>query len=520
MNYILLCMLSIVVSTSLRSTAAETTTPEDCLAIVLSTTPTAGRAGAGFLIGDGTLVVTAYHVVTEASEAGEHRMIGAIKVVSPYLGECAYAEIVALNRQQDLIILKVPWAGHPAFELATDQELLDAADLEAVGIVPIVSAIPSESMLPFPPSFIAERNVLEVDFVAVRQNDPRFISLAGRGQLGPGWSGSPMIIPDTLKAAGCFVRLNRSGSDGRMTSRGPALAQVRRLVRQNNQLESLTASEPALARATDGYRVTRLLLEAHKLLVRDEHEKASEKADALLTLRPESSVFRVLAAQLQEAQGNREQAKAHYKIARQLDQETSMLQMMYGQFLLDDDPAKGLDILESLWDRPRMRPWLILIMWNVLSERPIEENSLNRLQEALAIESDNAYLWFNLGVGQMQVGQKDEGFESIGKAVELFPDRGSLRGHLARLLENDGRLDEAEEHFRLLLQIEPKNPVVYFWLARFLARHRPAARAEAMEIAQQALVLQPGHPLPRGEIDKLIEQIRALDSDEEAPSDG
>ncbi len=513
-----LCLLPVILSACLCHASARATTPEDCLAIILTTTPTAGQPGTGFFIGDGTLVVTAYHVVAEASEVGDHRMLGAIKVVSPYLGQCSYAEIVAVDQQQDLIVLKVPWAGHPAFELATDRELLCAANLEAIGIVPIVSAIPAESTLPFPPSFIAERNILEVDFVAVRQQDPRFISLAGRGQLGPGWSGTPMIIPGTLKAAGCFVRLSKSVGDGLLASQGPALAQARRLARENNQCQSLTASGPVLTKATDGYQATRLLLEAHKLLVRDEYEAASEKAEALLTLRPESPTLRVLAAQLQEAQGNSEQAENHYQAALRLDPKSPMLQMMHGQFLLDRDPNKGLAVLESLWDREQMRPWLILIMWNVLSERPIEEHGLNRLQDALTVESDNAYLWFNLGAAQMQLGQKDEGFDSMIRAVELFPERGSLRGHLARLLENDGQLDEAEEHFRLLLQIEPKNPVVYFWLARFLARHRPAAKNEAMEIAQQALALQPGHGLPREEIEQLIEQIQSVDSNDETPA--
>jgi len=493
----------------------EAIEPGDCLVIVLSTTPMEGRPGTGFTIGDGTLVVTPYHVAAEASQEGEHRMLGVIKVVSPYLGQCCYAEIVALSERRDLILLKVPWAGHPAFELATNQELLQATDLEVVGILPIISAIPPESTRPFPPSLIAERNVLEIDFVAVRQQIPRFVSLAGRGQMGPGWSGAPMIIPETLKAAGCFVRLNKSVRSGELTSQGPALAQAKRLAKEGHQSESLTASEPILPRAADGYAVTRLFLQANKLLVRDDYAEASAKAEELLTLRPESPVLRVLAAQLQEEQDNSERAEAHYQTALGFDPKAPMPRMMYGQFLLDRDPDKGLEILGGLWGNVRMRPWLILVMWNVLSERPLDENGLQRLQEALAVEPANAYLWFNLGGAQIQLGPEDEGFRSMIRAVELLPERGSLRGHLARLLEKNGRLDEAEEHFRSLLPIEPENPVVHFWLARFLLRHRPEARAEALRVAQRALALQPRGGLPRNEIERLIEEIRAMDSHDE-----
>jgi tetratricopeptide (TPR) repeat protein len=133
------------------------------------------------------------------------------------------------------------------------------------------------------------------------------------------------------------------------------------------------------------------------------------------------------------------------------------------------------------------------------------------------VEPDNAYLWFNLGGAQIQSGREEQGFDALRRAVELLPERGSLRGHLARLLEQSGRLDEAEEHFRRLLLIEPENPVVYFWLARFLFRHRPDAQAEALRLAQQALALPPRGGLPREEIEKLINQIQSLDSPDDTP---
>ena len=520
MRYICLCLISTSLWGSLCQASDEAVGPDDCLVIILSTTPAEGRAGTGFAIGDGTLVVTAYHVVAEASAEGQHRMLGVVKIVSPYLGQCSYAQVVAVSKQHDLVMFKVPWKGHPAFELADDRELLQAADLETIGMVSIVSAIPAEFDRPFPPSFSVGRAILEIDFVAVRQQVPQFISLAGRAQLGPGWSGAPMILPGTRKAAGCFVRLNKSVSDGQLTSQGPALAQARRLAAENNQSQSLTAPETLLRREPDGYQAARLFLQAYKALVRDDYQGSSTKTEELLTLRPQTPIFHVLAAQLQEKQKNYEKAQTHYRSALELDPETPMIQMMYGQFLLERDPNRALETLEGLWEHEQMRPWLALIMWNDLQrEQIVDEHHIQLLQEALAVEPGNAYLWFNLGATQLQQGRSDEGFQSMTKAVELFPERSAFRGQLARLLENDGRLDEAEGHFRRLLEIEPENPVVYFWFARFLARHRPPAKALALNVAQKALALLPGHGLPREEVEQLIREIQqANPPDEEGPA--
>lgn len=501
-------LVSVVLMTCLSPGTGTAITADDCLVIIHSTTPTEGRPGTGFTLGDGTLVVTAYHVVAEASSQGGHRMLGIIKVLSPYLGRCSCAEVVAVDPQQDLAVLSVPWRGHPAFTLVDDRQLLEATDLEIIGMLPVLLAVPPESRRPFPPSFSVERDTIEIDFVAVRQEIPLFISLAGRGQVGPGWSGAPIVLPDTLEAAGCFVELNKSISSNQQTCRGPALAQVRGLIEANNRSSSLMAPETVLPEAPDGYRVVRLFLQAHKALVREDYVDAVAKTQELLTLRPETPAFHMLSAQLHEKQLDFNKAQASYQKALDLDPNAPVLRMLYGQFLLERDPAGAMAILEGLWDQRRLRPWLVLIMWNHVQRGPaVDEHYMGLLREALAVEPQNAYLWLNLGAAQLQEGLTDEGFASMTKAVELFPERSSLRGQLAHLLENNRRLDEAEVQYSRLLQIEPNNPVVYFWFARFLARHRPESRPVALEAAEQALALPPSQGLPREEIERLIQEL-------------
>ena len=77
------------------------------------------------------------------------------------------------------------------------------------------------------------------------------------------------------------------------------------------------------------------------------------------------------------------------------------------------------------------------------------------------------------------------------------------------MLETTGDLNGAEKHFRALLDVEPENPVVHFWLAEFLARHRPDATIEAFMRARKALDLPPRASLPREKIEQLIAELQA-----------
>jgi hypothetical protein len=65
---------------SLWADEAPSTSVQDSLVVVTSSAPMGKRAGNGFVIGDGTLVVTAHHMVFEESEKGDHEMPGLIAV--------------------------------------------------------------------------------------------------------------------------------------------------------------------------------------------------------------------------------------------------------------------------------------------------------------------------------------------------------------------------------------------------------------------------------------------------------
>jgi len=222
--------------------------PEDSLVVVTSSTPMGKRAGNGFVIGDGTLVVTAHHLVFEESEQGGHEMPGLVSLVSPYLGQACYGEILAADEELDLAVLKAAWQGHPALQLADDNSILSAERLQIIGMPEVIYSIRPDANEPFPESVTFQRQELPGDFVAVRQQNPRFVSLRGIGQLGGGWSGSPMLLPGSCKAAGCFVRLQGTKGQRFVSAQGPVMSQVKRLVVQAGQEKSLHPVEHGLSR--------------------------------------------------------------------------------------------------------------------------------------------------------------------------------------------------------------------------------------------------------------------------------
>ncbi len=474
------------------------------------------RAGNAFVIGDGTLAVTAHHLVFEESEQGEHKMPGLVSLVSPYLGQACYAEIAAADRQLDLAVLKTPWRGHAALQLADDSSIVSAEHLQIIGIPEVLRSIGPDANELFPESLTFHRQMLPVNFVAVRRQTPRFISLSGIGQLGDGWSGSPMLLPGTSTAAGCFVRLHGTNGQKATSAEGPATSQVRYLVDKAGLTKSLQPAEAVLSRPADAADVFSLVLRAYDDYSRRSYNFAFDKAQRLIDMQPESAFVYILAASVTDGQGKPYQADKYYQKALTLEPEATALKIYYAQFLSERQPDKALEILQQVWQSDTFKSHAALLMFNILSEREEYQRCSELLREAIKVYPDNAYLWVNLGGCQFYLGDSGGAVNSIAKAVELLPERGPFRGQLAQLLESQGRLDDAEQHFRTLLEMEPDNPVVHFWLAQFLAKHRPEAREETLKEAKIALELPTRGGLSRQVIEKFISSLQPQ-SEQEPP---
>jgi len=484
--------------------------PQNALVMVNMRSVMGRRAGNGFATGDGTLVVTAHHLVFEESKQGRHEMAGLVSVISPYLGDGCEAKIIAANDKLDLAILKIPWKGHPALRLADESGLLSIERVVVIGMPEIIRSLGTGSYKPLPENFVVQRENLAVDSVVIsRQQIPWFISLSEIGQLGEGWSGSPMLLPDSTVVAGCFTELRRSkqGDMERLSAIGPAVTQVRHLLEQSCWEKSLIPSNSTISQPKDGIDAFILYAQAYRHLMNEQYELASDSIEKFIGLRPESYLGYALAANNAEKNKKFDIAEQYYQKALKLNPEGTTLKIFYAQFFSDYQPDRALELCQDIWKFDKLKPTVALLMFNILSERGEYQRCAELLSEAVKVNPENAYLWFNLGACHFYLGKQDNAVANMTKAVELSPERGPFRGQLARLLEDIGKLDEAEKHFRELLKIEPNNPVVHFWLADFLAKHRPQAKDEALKEAQTALELPPKKSLPKQKIEQLIQEL-------------
>ena len=485
--------------------------PQNALVMVNMRSVMGRRAGNGFVTGDGTLVVTAHHLVFEESKQGRHKMAGLVSVISPYLGDGCEAKIIAANDKFDLAILKIPWKGHPALRLAEESGLLSIERVVVIGMPEIIRSLGAGSYKPLPEHFDLHRENLAVDSVVIsRQQIPWFISLSEIGQLGHGWSGSPMLLPDSTIVAGCFTTLQTANRDGlkRISATGPAVTQVRHLLEQSFWEKSLIPSNSTISQPKDGIDAFILYAQAYRHLINEQYELVSDSIEKFIDLRPESYLGYALAANNAEKNKKFDRAERYYQKALKLNPEGTTLKFLYAQFLSDHQPDRALELCQDIRKFDKLKHAVALLMFDILSERGEYQRCAELLSEAVKVNPENAYLWFNMGACHFYLGKQDDAVANITKAVELFPERGPFRGQLARMLEIIGRIDEAEKHFRELLNIEPDNPVVHFWLAEFLSKHRPQAKDEALKEAQTALKLPSRKGMPKQKIEQLIQELQ------------
>jgi len=292
-------LLTFVYAGEANTEVAKPIQAEDTLALLVSQVGNNVAAGNGFIIGDGTLLVTNQHQVDEFYGIGKVQTDSFVMVLSPYLGEACNVEIICADAELDLAVLRVPWRGHPALSLADDQMVLSAEQIEFIGMLPLLSELGSLTKESVGKSLGMQYEKLPVDFVAARNSVPQFVSLMGAGKVGHGWSGCPMLLPDKLVAAGTFMgfRFNVIGKSKELKgAEGPTSAQIRYLIRKAGLKSSVNPPAVFSARPNDALDAFVLFVRAFWNSMGFEYRQGLADAQKLISLRPKSSLAHRIAA--------------------------------------------------------------------------------------------------------------------------------------------------------------------------------------------------------------------------------
>ena len=165
----------------------------------------------GAAIGDGSAIVTAAHLL---KGKGSFRGLFAL---SPLTGKMCETEMLAIEPEKDVVVLRAPWGRHPALAVATEEELARAKEIIVAGY-----SYRQKPKNEHPKELLMERlpllKVYRKDdaYRTTTDGDPRTLGMAlgGAKYAGDGWSGSPLILPESGRLAGIQCLRSRYGQFG------------------------------------------------------------------------------------------------------------------------------------------------------------------------------------------------------------------------------------------------------------------------------------------------------------------
>lgn len=472
-----------------------------------------------FAIGDGTLLLTAAHCVVDFEGSSKQAVSTDIVVVSPYYGDVFDFDIVAIDKQADVAILRASWRSHPAFPLATEQELIAAKSL-------LIAGRPQSDRIS------ADVRTELLPMSGVDESAPsRAISLKGTRLVVPGWSGSAMLVPGTNRVAGVLTQLGRRSVErgwffrsSRSTAMGCSIRPILSLLREHG-LETAALGRPADVEAIpDAEHAFSLVMSYFQGLWEKDPGKCRTAARELTRLRPDSVQTHLLAAAVAlVAEGDarsptREQfdlAESSYQRALEIDPNHAHAHASYGSLLLAR--GRNAEALAQCDAALAVDPNDRLALFNRLALIPPAQYRAVA-ERLVAMDPNNPLYWFHYGDALLRLGEMDAALQAAQRAVDLDPN-GLFYGGLANVLVGLGRLDEAESCYKRMTERCACDSCWYRY-AGFLAEHREGTCVEALEALKAAESKTPmGRIRPR-DIEMLRMQLLEKTSPQQAETLG
>jgi S1-C subfamily serine protease len=151
----------------------------------------------GFAVGNGKYILTAAHCLADYKNSD--RTLLQPVVISPYYGDVFEAEIVAIDKVNDIAILEPAWDAHPALELETSEKWEKSKTVKIIGYPPPAPCRGGNGSITH--QILSE----EVQLRTTKGKGSREVQVGPVNYPGKGWSGSPFISPKTGKVVGILT---------------------------------------------------------------------------------------------------------------------------------------------------------------------------------------------------------------------------------------------------------------------------------------------------------------------------
>jgi pentatricopeptide repeat protein len=437
-----------------------------------------------FVIGDGTLLLTAAHCVQDLGDRRQQAVSPTIVAISPYYGDIFDFEVLAVDEEADLAILKASWITHPALSLGTEEQLEAAKRIVIAGRPCTPLGGLTRTPWKLSPGTRAER----LPILRLNYDDPEnAVMLKGTRRVVEGWSGSALVLPDTGKAIGVLGKLHRDHR--RNDASGCGIRSISALLEEHKLQFRADARPPQLTPVEDAKQAFGVAIDYVECLINWDLPGSVDVARQLVALRPQSvqaHLFLAFSAHdtytvRSSTDELRSLAESSFKKALALAPENARAHAGYSSFLMvhhrheealkETETALAIDPNNELALANR-----ILILTQTDPNRA--EQLARRLVEK---DPNNPHRWYWYCRALAKLRRDEEALEAAQKAVELNPE-GTYYGSLANALDRLGRIDDAEPHYKDMTE---RCGCQHCWYkyADFLVDHRP----EKLDEAEKAL---------------------------------
>lgn len=411
----------------------------------------------GFVIGDGSLVVTAAHCLDDFVEDSKNGILVKPKVVSRYYGDITEAKILAVDNEVDVAILQVAWDEHPVIKLATIEELTKAKEI-------IIAAYPPPKDEASKRKHYREVFMERLPVIKLDHNGGKEAIVLGGGEFdGSGWSGSPLILPGSGKVAGVFGRKNLKQFQEKTflyTLMGCDVNSIHSLL-QNNYIEIDKHGKNKISeRKNDADKTFSLFISCFEACAQDDYALALSKMKEVVCLRPQSVNAHLLLALFAEIIDVKDKtmyamklAESSYKEALRLAPENFTANAGYVNFLLGN--KRNSEAVALLNKAVELEPDSSFVLLKLVRVMKNQDPNQAELYARHLIEKypANADYWFELSRVLEKTGKHDEEVVTARKCVSLSKDVPyQHRRRLADALTNIKLFCEAEANYKLLLK--------------------------------------------------------------------
>ena len=183
----------------------------------------------------------------------------------------------------------------------------------------------------------------------------------------------------------------------------------------------------------DDYSFVRV---ARECILGGDYEGATQACRKALEINPKSAEALCNLGIALRAEGNVQQAKAHF--------------------------------VEAIQYKPDLKEGHLNLA-NLLADQREDQEAMIHFREVVRIDPESFEARLPLGINLLKRNELDEAIEHLAEAVRLSPNHLSARYHLGEALHKQGRLDQAAVHYARTLEREPDHVPALLCLASIRA---------------------------------------------------